>query len=293
MEFQLKDLLNWSQNKNINPISKRKIKTNGKIYLKLKKYHELLENNTHGIFSTGPKNEDRVVFQKGRNIFAGVYDGHGGKLTSNFIKQNIVNIYSNIQTNSITERLALTYKKLESDLYNYYKSIQGKDMSGSTACSVMVTPTTIYVANTGDSRCILSKEGKAIALTIDHKPNNSVEYKRIQDNNEKNAVSYTGVYRIGGLAVSRVFGDFYIKDRYKSVIYNPDIFVAKRNEYQDFLVIASDGLYDVMSNQEIVNFIHEQFKTTFNLNTVAKKLVYYSIYTKNTMDDVSVIIILL
>ena len=291
MEFNAKDLLNWSQNKNINPLTGRKIKTNGTMYIKLNKYYELLKNNPYGYYSRGPKGEDRIVFQNGKNIFAGVYDGHGGKLTSEFIKQNIISIYSNIQVNSIPERLNLTYQRIESDFFNHFKMIQGKDLSGSTACSVILTPTDIFLANTGDSRCILSEQGKALPLTIDHKPKEKTELKRIKKNKED--ITYTGVYRVGGLAVSRVIGDFHIKNRYKSVIHHPDIFVAKRHDLQDFLVLATDGLYDVMTNQEIVTFIHSQLEKTFNLNIISKNLVNYSINVKKTMDDVSVIILLL
>lgn len=290
-EFKIRDILDWSENKNINPQTGRKIKTNGPLYIKLNKYYELVKNNPYGFYSKGPKGEDRIVFQKGKNIFAGVYDGHGGYLTSEFIKQNIISFYSNIQTNSIPERLELTYHRLESELFNYYKMIQEKDFSGSTACSVLITNSALYIANTGDSRCIISEEGKALALTNDHKPNDKIEHVRIKQNNEN--LTYTGVYRVGGLAVSRVIGDFYIKKHYKSVIYKPDIFMVKRNKYQDFIVIGTDGLYDVMTNQEIVNFIHNEFNKTYDLNLISENLVNYAIYQKKSIDDVSVIIILL
>lgn len=289
--INIKDILNWSQNKNINPLTGRKIKTNGPLYIKLKKYYELVKKNTYGMYSRGPKNEDRMVFQKGQTLFAGVYDGHGGNLTSEFIRQNIISIYSNIQSNSIPERLELTYRKLEQEFFNYFKLIQGRDTSGSTACTLILTPNSIYIANTGDSRCIISEQGKALALTIDHKPNETREQDRIKSNKEE--ITFSGVYRIGGLAVSRVIGDFHIKNNVKSVIYRPDIFMAKRNEYQDFILLATDGLYDVMTNQEIVDFVHKQMKNTYDLDIICKRLVDYSIHIKKSFDDVSVIIILL
>lgn len=290
-EFKIKDILNWSQNRNINPLTGRRIKTNGPMYIKLKKYYDLVKNKTYGMYSTGPKMEDRIVFQNGKNIFAGVYDGHGGNLTSEFIKQNIVSIYSNTQRSSITERLELTYQQLEKQFFDYFKMIHGRDVSGSTACTLLLTPNTIYIANTGDSRCIISEQGKALALTIDHKPSEPIELSRIKQNKE--LITYTGVYRIGGLAVSRVIGDFHIKKNTKSVIYRPDIFMAKRNEYQDFILLATDGLYDVMTNQEIVNFVHKQMRTTYDLDIISKRLVEFSIKVKKSYDDVSVIIILL
>lgn len=290
MEFKIKDLINWSKDKNINPLTGRQIKTNGPIYIKLDKYYEMIKQKPYGIYSTGPKQEDKYVFQKANHIFAGVYDGHGGGLTSEYIKQNIIKIYANIQTNSIPERLRLTYKKLEDDFNRVHHSLYSMDNSGSTACTVVITPYNVYIANTGDSRCILSEQGKAMALTKDHKPKEPDEERRIKEWGDE--ITFSGVYRVGGLAVSRVIGDFYIKQRYKSVIYNPDIYMIKRNKYQEFIVLATDGLYDVMTNQEITNFIHSKLKQTYDLDIIAKQLVDYSIQVKKTTDDVSVIIIL-
>lgn len=253
-----------------------------------------MKNKVFGMFSIGPKMEDRIVFkQYNKNIFAGVYDGHGGNLTSDFIQKNIFSIYSNITSNIISQKLELTYRNLEKEFFNYFKTIKCKDFSGSTACTLILTPKTIYIANTGDSRCILAEQGKVLVLTNDHKPNEYIEKERIKMNKEENMISYTGVYRIGGLAVSRVIGDFYIKNQIKSVIYRPDIFMAQRNEYQDFILLATDGLYDVMTNQEIVNFVYQQIKETYDLDIISKRLVNYAIKVKKSIDDVSVIIILL
>ena len=290
--MNLDSLLKWSKNKNLNPLTGQEIKMNKNMYIKMEKYHKLLNNNTFSFYSKGPKGEDRIVLQKDHHhLFAGVYDGHGGSLTSEYIKQNIILFYANIQINSIPKRLYLTYQRLETELFNYYKTFNNKDYSGSTACSVIITDDYIFVANTGDSRCILSEEKRAIALTCDHKPSENIEYKRITENKEN--ITFSGVYRIGGLAVSRVFGDFYIKYKYKSVIFNPDIYAIKRIKTYDFLVIASDGLYDVMTNQEIVDFIYNQFKTMLDLNKIVKNLVEYSINIKKSTDDVSIIIVLL
>ncbi len=269
------------------------MKANGMLY---RKYYNLMNNKIIGKYSIGPKNEDRIVLKKyNKNIFAGVYDGHGGNLTSEFIENNIFEIYSNISSNIVSEKLELTYRNLEKEFFKFFKTNNCNDMSGSTACTLILTPNSIYIANTGDSRCILAEKGKVFVLTKDHKPNEYIEKERIKMNNEEKLLSYTGVHRIGGLAVSRVIGDFYIKNTVKSLIYRPDIFLAERNKYQDFILLATDGLYDVMSNQEIVNFVYKQITCdkTYDLDIISKRLVNYAKNVKKSIDDISVIIILL
>lgn len=85
----------------------------------------------------------------------------------------------------------------------------GEDKSGSTAVSTLISPTHFYIANCGDSRAVLCRNGVAAVCTMDHKPTVAAEKKRIQD-----AGGSVMIHRVNGsLAVSRALGDF----EYKSV----------------------------------------------------------------------------
>lgn len=76
----------------------------------------------------------------------------------------------------------------------------------------------------GDSRAVLSKGGKAVALSVDHKPNRLDERRRIE--NAGGVVVWAGTWRVGGvLAVSRAFGDRMLK---QYVVAQPDIQVKSR-----------------------------------------------------------------
>lgn len=84
----------------------------------------------------------------------------------------------------------------------------------------------------------------AIALSVDHKPNSKEERQRIE--NAGGVVVWAGTWRVGGvLAVSRAFGDRPLK-RY--VVATPDIKEEQLRDEDEFLILASDGLWDVISN---------------------------------------------
>ncbi|EEE57341.1 hypothetical protein OsJ_07462 [Oryza sativa Japonica Group] len=151
---------------------------------------------------------------------------------------------------------------------------------GSTACVVIIRGNQITVGNVGDSRCVLSKNGQAIDLSTDHKPNVPLERQRIlrvggQVWREKFPAKDSGgeireqwgPYCIEGkLSTSRALGDFAYKNivyrpQYQMVTHFPDIRVAKITGDTEFLVIASDGIWDHMSSQDVVDFVHEKLNS--------------------------------
>lgn len=135
------------------------------------------------------------------------------------------------------------------------------DESGTTAVVVVLTPRWIICANAGDSRAVYSKNGgRAVPLSYDHKPDDEEEERRI-----KEAGGYVSCGRVDGdLAVSRGFGDYRFKlsthlpQVDQRVSPYPDIIVQNRNKDSDeFLVLACDGIWDVNSNKDCVDIIHE------------------------------------
>ncbi len=174
------------------------------------------------------------------------------------------------------------------------------DKSGSCALVSVMTENKIFIANVGDSRAIMSLNGgsKVKQLTIDHKPNNIKEYERIIKNggkvyvdddyqedehgkydenklkyilNKSDFEKYAGekdiIYRHypSDLAIMRSIGD--LKAKYKefgglpdNIISIPEIFVYDYNPANDFIVMGCDGIYDDLSNEEIINAAWYIFK---------------------------------
>lgn len=116
--------------------------------------------------------------------------------------------------------------------------------SGSTAVVVILTQDYIIVANCGDSRAVLCREGRSIALSIDHKPDRAEERARIEASGGK-VIFIDGPRVEGILAMSRAIGDKYLKPL---VTPEPEIFFKKRDGEDECLILASDGLWDVLSN---------------------------------------------
>ncbi|CAL1269715.1 unnamed protein product [Larinioides sclopetarius] len=131
-------------------------------------------------------------------------------------------------------------------------------LSGSTATVAIVRLNRIYVANVGDSRCVLSRKGQAIDMSLDHKPDDPEEQARIIG--AGGSVSEDG--RVDNcLNLSRAFGDFKFKgDSFvpsqQCITAEPFIKSVDIEKDDDFLIIASDGIWNSMSSQEVVDYIN-------------------------------------
>lgn len=120
------------------------------------------------------------------------------------------------------------------------------DHVGSTAVVAVVGPRHLVVANCGDSRAVLCSGGAAIPLSADHKPDRPDELERIHAAGGR-VIFWDGARVFGMLAMSRAIGDSYLKP---FVIPDPEVRVVERKDGEDeFLILASDGLWDVVSNE--------------------------------------------
>lgn len=123
------------------------------------------------------------------------------------------------------------------------------DAVGSTAVVAVVTPEKIIVSNCGDSRAVLCRNGVAIPLSSDHKPDRPDELSRIEEAGGR-VIYWDGPRVLGVLAMSRAIGDNYLKPY---VIPNPEVTVIDRISDDECLILASDGLWDVVSNETAVS----------------------------------------
>ncbi|VAH23582.1 unnamed protein product [Triticum turgidum subsp. durum] len=152
------------------------------------------------------------------NLF-GIFDGHGGSRAAEYLKEHLFeNLMKHPQFMSDTKlAISETYKKTDSDFLDSEINTHRDD--GSTASTAVLLGNHLYVANVGDSRAVISKSGKAIALSDDHKPNRSDERKRIES--AGGIVMWAGTWRVGGvLAMSRAFGNRLLK---QFVVAEPEI----------------------------------------------------------------------
>lgn len=118
-------------------------------------------------------------------------------------------------------------------------------LAGSTAVVALLLPEYIIVANCGDSRAVLSRGGTAIPLSQDHKPDRRDERARIEAAGGR-VIFLNGARVEGILAMSRAIGDKYLKPVVTS---EPELTVTRREPEDECLILASDGLWDVLSNE--------------------------------------------
>lgn len=119
---------------------------------------------------------------------------------------------------------------------------------GSTSLVVVVSPCQIIAANCGDSRAVLCRGTQAIPLTVDHKLDRQDELARIEEAGGQ-ILYWQGPRVEGVLSMTRAIGDHYLKPW---IISEPEVAFTTRSDEDECLILASDGLWDVLSNEQVV-----------------------------------------
>ncbi|XP_070507330.1 protein phosphatase 1L-like [Chironomus tepperi] len=194
--------------------------------------------------------------------------------------------------NKINYELLLNNEILNGDKILNERLSKAALFCGTTFCLVLVdiTNKTIICANVGDSRAVLcNTKGNAVQLSYDHKPNNPDELKRIQENGGY-VTNKEGCWRVSDvLATSRSIGDYPLKLK-KVIIATPDFQIMKYKDFRffpKFIILATDGVWDVISNQSACDYVKEKIKEQ---HCGAKSLVKKA-YARKSEDNISAIII--
>lgn len=224
---------------------------------------------------------------KGSFSFFAVYDGHGGRNAALFARDHLQSYLADELSKcaTIPEALTSTYLRTDEQFL-----LSTKDTSGTTAAVALLEHSTrmLFIANAGDSRIVLCRDGIAFAMTVDHKPDNPEEIDRI-----RKAGGFVIHKRVmGELAISRAIGDPDFKEKdLRLVIADPDVQTVRLNSRDEFLLIACDGLYDVISNEDAVQYVQERLKNNESPDAIAQALVTHAIEKLNTNDNVTVVLV--
>ncbi|KAJ6235001.1 s-cell enriched with leucine-rich repeat-containing protein slra-related [Anaeramoeba flamelloides] len=244
-----------------------------------------------------PEQEDSIAIQNDIendiHCFA-VFDGHGGWQTSNFVADTLDQILFSKLSNCMPftldekgdQKLKIVVDSIFIKMNKMLKKL-GYDDSGSTACIGLIIKNTLYTVNLGDSRSVLVKrDGETIPVTKDHKPTDRSEHDRVCELG--GTISETGRIN-GGIAVSRSFGDVMYQPY---VSCEPTIKRYSLSEKNDkFLVVCCDGVYDVLSNQEVGDIVYKNYLNgNKNLNNIAAQIRNAS-YSSGSFDNISVVVI--
>ncbi|XP_010253791.1 PREDICTED: probable protein phosphatase 2C 25 [Nelumbo nucifera] len=222
-----------------------------------------------------------------KQAFFGVFDGHGGTKAAVFAAENI-------DKNITDELMKRGEDKIEDAVKHGYLTTDSEflkeDVHGGACCvTAFIRKGDLVVSNAGDCRAVMSRGGIAQALTCDHRPNREDEMDRIESLGGYVDCCH-GVWRLqGSLAVSRGIGDRHLK---QWVTAEPETKILKIRPECEFLILASDGLWDKVSNQEAVDVIRPSCIGTDKpeLLSACRKLAELSVRRGST-DDISVMVI--
>lgn len=273
-----------------------------------------------------PECEDEV------GVF-GVFDGHGdGGLASRYVAEKYPEVLKQFcsDNNFVAgkEEQIITEAMLAIDTMLYNEKMDRK--GGTTAVTAIVQSDKIIVANVGDSRALLVSRVKPSSeiitedeaspstdarkftvksLSNDHKPNLPGEEKRISNaglevvSEEFEDQVFHKVQLADGtkLAVSRAFGDFDFKEnpdlppQSQALVCTPECLTHERTEDDILLLLACDGVFDVMSNDEVGAFVHDLFvnntaEASEKLPIIGDKLIEECL-AKGSKDNISVLIV--
>ncbi|KAF7722519.1 Protein phosphatase 2C 2 [Apophysomyces ossiformis] len=222
--------------------------------------------------------------------FFGVYDGHGGSAVAKYTGQSLhrhIRESPHFDKKEYKEALKDGFLALDKEL-SQDRNFEF-DPSGCTAVTALVTPDNrIFVANAGDSRSVISINGESTALSYDHKPVNRLESQRIIA-----AGGYVEFGRVNGnLALSRAIGDFEFKQNLhlppeeQIVTCNPDIIEHEITNDDEFFVLACDGIWDCMTNQQVVSFIRAEIAKRRPLEEICELIMDHCLASDSDVSGV-------
>lgn len=211
------------------------------------------------------------------SILFGLFDGHGGREAAEFASSNLPRV--------ISERLRQS-DSLESAIISSFHEVQAEMKPwclfvGTTSVIAIANGTRLTVANVGDSRCVLCRDGKAVRLTVDHKPDLPEESAYIRSKG-----GFVREGRISGmLAVSRALGDGFLGD---AVNATPHIRSLDLTEDDSFMILACDGVWDVITDQQACDIVASEIDPL-----IAAKKLRDAAFERRSFDNISVIVVFL
>ena len=247
------------------------------------------------------------AFQRAERVHVfGVFDGHNGDFAAHYCRAALPQYFSEAlrrlcpgpgpdpDSKAVETSLRETFRALDERLCNDEKC--RAEVAGTTAIVAAIAGHSIYVANCGDSRAVVcDKRRQAIAMSTDHTPHLSRERERIEA--AGGFVTYdhkTGRYlTMHKLAMTRAIGDADLKPFVTS---EPEV---TRHELVEgeFLILASDGIWDVVSNQDAVDHVVEVYdreaptKDTASALSAACKSLVRRAFQRGSRDNMTVMVV--
>ncbi|XP_015080480.1 probable protein phosphatase 2C 27 [Solanum pennellii] len=231
--------------------------------------------DTHICIADLAKNFGLNILGEDAISFYGVFDGHGGKGASQFVRDYLPKIivedadFPLELEKVVTRSFAETDAALAKSCY-----VDSALSSGTTALTAMIFGRSLLVANAGDCRAVVSRRGLAIEMSRDHRPCCVTERTRI----ESVGGFVDDGYLNGQLGVSRALGNWHIKglkevEKGGPLSAEPELKLLTLTKEDEFLIIGSDGIWDVFRSQNAVDFARRRLQDHNNVKRCCKEMI--------------------
>jgi len=153
------------------------------------------------------------------------------------------------------------------------------DNVGCTANAVLVRPGEVICANSGDSRAVMCRAGIQVELSFDHKPASDIEKTRIEAAGGYLKDTPGGARVNGNLNLSRAIGDLEYKKREdlpaeeQIICSTPDVLIKELTPEDEFIIVACDGVWDVMTNQQACDFVRTRLMEKMDVAQIGEEVL--------------------
>ncbi|CAN0838595.1 Probable protein phosphatase 2C 54 [Linum grandiflorum] len=224
----------------------------------------------------------------------GVFDGHGGKSAAQFVRDHLPRIIVENADFPLELEKVVTRSFIEVDAA-FAKSCSAGSLasSGTTALTAMIFGRSMLVANAGDCRAVLSRNGMAIEMSSDHRPCSIRERSRV----ESLGGYVDDGYLNGQLGVTRALGDWHLEGMKECqtggggpLIADPELKLITLTHEDEFLIIGCDGIWDVFSSQNAVHFARRRLQQHNDVKQCCKEMVEEAI-KRGAIDNLTVVMV--
>ncbi|CAJ2634594.1 unnamed protein product [Trifolium pratense] len=225
--------------------------------------------------------------------FYGVFDGHGGKSAAQFVRDHLPRVIVEDADFPLELEKVVTRSFLETDSeFAKTCSIDSSLSSGTTALTAIIFGRSLLVANAGDCRAVLSRGGSAIEMSKDHRPLCMKERMRI----ESLGGFVDDGYLNGQLGVTRALGNWHLEGmkemsgRGGPLSAEPELKLTTLTKDDEFLIIGSDGIWDVFRSQNAVDFARRKLQQHNDVKQCCKEIIGEAI-KRGATDNLTVVMV--
>ncbi|KAH6828140.1 thylakoid-associated phosphatase 38 [Perilla frutescens var. hirtella] len=272
--------------------------------------------------------DDAVIIQSDELhgfSYAAVFDGHAGFSSVRFLREELYRecvaalqggkLLSGKDLKAVEKALQDAFESVDAKLLKWLEESGGEDESGATATATFIREDMLFISHVGDSCVALSRSGKAEVLTDSHRPYGNKQSSLQEIRRIREAGGWIVNGRIcGDISVSRAFGDIRFKTKKNEMVKkgvkegrwsekfasrlvltgdfvtaSPDVYQVALGADAEFVVLASDGLWDYMSSSDAISFIRNQLRKHGDVQMASEALAQMSL-DRGSQDNISIII---